>query len=169
MQRRPPGRGAAPAPAQRLLWLPEDEDLLEELRNVRLRETSLGRSFASTHDEGQHDDRAIALALAASKLLDRPPSLGDADLHWEDVSPMSLAAGVAVNRHARLRRQALAVDASEELGECLGEHLGMGQGGGVPGAGDLVHPCVGDVVGHVPRAGGQERLGARPVQHQHRS
>ena len=57
----------------------------------------------------------------------------------------------------------------EELDEYLGEFLGMGKECGVPGAGDLVHPCVGDVVGHVPRAGGQERLGVRPVQHQHRS
>src|SRR5215207_3267164 len=46
----------------------------------------------------------------------------------------------------------------EELGECLSERLGMGQRGGVPDARDLVYPCVGDVVGHVPRAGGQERL-----------
>src|SRR5918995_2302031 len=28
----------------------------------------------------------------------------------------------------------------EELDECLGERLGMGQGGGVPGAGDRVYP-----------------------------
>jgi hypothetical protein len=35
----------------------------------------------------------------------------------------------------------------EELGECLGERRGMGQGGGVPGAGNLLYPCVGDAVG----------------------
>ena len=57
----------------------------------------------------------------------------------------------------------------EELGECLGQRFGMGQGGGVPDAGDLVHPCVGDVVGHVPRAGGEEGLGVRSEQHRHRS
>ena len=45
------------------------------------------------------------------------------------------------------------LDWCEELRERLGERLGMGQGGGVAGAGDLVHPCVGDVVGHVSRAG----------------
>jgi hypothetical protein len=32
----------------------------------------------------------------------------------------------------------------------------------VPGAGDLLHTCVGDVVGHVPHAGGQERLVSDP-------
>jgi hypothetical protein len=51
----------------------------------------------------------------------------------------------------------------EELGKCFGERLGMGQWGGVPGAGDLVHPCARDVIGHVLRAGGQERRGPRPV------
>ena len=55
----------------------------------------------------------------------------------------------------------------EELGECLGERLGMGQGGGVPGAGDLVHPCVGDVFRDVLGAGGEEGLGVRSLQHQH--
>ena len=43
----------------------------------------------------------------------------------------------------------------------------MGQRGGVPGAGDLVHACVGNVVGHVPRAGGEEGLGVRSEQHHH--
>ena len=57
----------------------------------------------------------------------------------------------------------------EELGECSCERLGMGQGGGVPGAGDLFHPCVGDVVDHVLRARDEEGLGVRSVQHQHRS
>ena len=45
----------------------------------------------------------------------------------------------------------------------------MGQGGGVPDAGDLVHPRVGDMVGDVPRAGGEEGLGVRSQQHRHRS
>jgi hypothetical protein len=39
----------------------------------------------------------------------------------------------------------------EELGECCSERLGMGQWGGVRGAGDLLYPCVGGVVGHVPQ------------------
>lgn len=47
----------------------------------------------------------------------------------------------------------------EELGERFGERLGMGQGGGVAGAGDLLYPCVRDVVHHVLRAGDEEGLG----------
>jgi hypothetical protein len=35
------------------------------------------------HDLDQHDDRAIALALAASKLLDRPPSSDEAFIGWD--------------------------------------------------------------------------------------
>ena len=66
---RPPRERAAPAAAQRLISLPDDPDLLDELRNVRLRETSPG-VLRMDHDADQHDDRAIALALAASKLLD---------------------------------------------------------------------------------------------------
>jgi hypothetical protein len=42
----------------RLLALPDDEELLDELRNVRLRETSLG-VVRIDHDADQHDDRAI--------------------------------------------------------------------------------------------------------------
>jgi len=57
----------------------------------------------------------------------------------------------------------------EEPGECLGERLGMGQGCSVTGAGNPLYPCVGDVVGHVPSAANPERLGVRPVHHQHRS
>lgn len=49
--------------------LPDDEDLLDELRNVRLRETSPG-VFRMDHDSGRHDDRAIALALGCWGLLD---------------------------------------------------------------------------------------------------
>lgn len=79
----------------RLLALPDDEGLLDELANVRLRETSPG-VFRLDHDPGRHDDQAIALALASHTLLeevrDRPtdyrihvikiggdPEPGDAD------------------------------------------------------------------------------------------
>ncbi len=44
--------------------LPDDEQLLEELSNVRLVETGPGL-LRLNHDPGRHDDRAIALALAA--------------------------------------------------------------------------------------------------------
>lgn len=54
----------------RLLALPADDDLLDELANVRLRETAPG-IVRMNHDPGRHDDRAIALALAAMFLAER--------------------------------------------------------------------------------------------------
>jgi phage terminase large subunit-like protein len=54
------------------LALPPDEALLEELANVRLRETSPG-VLRMDHDPDGHDDRAIALALAAQ---DAPKQTG---------------------------------------------------------------------------------------------
>lgn len=55
----------------RALALPDDPDLLDELASVRLRETSPG-VLRMDHEPGAHDDRAIALALAAQQLLARP-------------------------------------------------------------------------------------------------
>ncbi len=55
----------------RLLALPPDEALLDELARVRLRESSPG-VIRMDHDAGQHDDMAIAIALAATALLERP-------------------------------------------------------------------------------------------------
>jgi hypothetical protein len=55
-----------------------DLDLLDELANVRLRETS--RSvLRMDHDPDRHDDCAIGLALAARRLLEgsREPDIGD--------------------------------------------------------------------------------------------
>lgn len=52
------------------LALPDDADLLDELRNVRLREASPG-VYRLDHDRSHHDDRAVALALAASYLTER--------------------------------------------------------------------------------------------------
>jgi phage terminase large subunit-like protein len=51
------------------LSLPDDELLLEELATVRLRETSPG-VLRMDHDADKHDDRAIALALAAQRLVE---------------------------------------------------------------------------------------------------
>jgi phage terminase large subunit-like protein len=52
------------------LDLPDDEELIDELANVRLRETSPG-ILRLDHDADRHDDRAIALALAAHSLVER--------------------------------------------------------------------------------------------------
>jgi hypothetical protein len=55
----------------RALDLPDDPELLDELANVRLAETSPG-IVRMQHDPDRHDDRAIALALAAHRLLAVP-------------------------------------------------------------------------------------------------
>lgn len=59
---------------ERALRLPDDPELIDELSNVRLRETSPG-VLRMDHDAGRHDDRAIALALAAHRLVEKgdPP------------------------------------------------------------------------------------------------
>jgi hypothetical protein len=54
-----------------LLDLPDDAELLAELAEVRLRESSPG-VFRLDHDAGRHDDRAIALALLCVSLLEQP-------------------------------------------------------------------------------------------------
>jgi phage terminase large subunit-like protein len=59
--------------ADRLLVLPADEGLVEELVNVRLRETAPG-VFRIDHDAGAHDDRVISLAMVAHRLAERPTS-----------------------------------------------------------------------------------------------
>lgn len=55
------------------LALPDDPELLAELANVRLRETTPG-VFRLDHDAGKHDDRAVSLGLAALALTERPPT-----------------------------------------------------------------------------------------------
>jgi hypothetical protein len=61
--------------ADRLLLLPADEDLVDELVNVRLREQQPG-IYRIDHDEGRHDDRVISLALVAHRLAQRPAGRG---------------------------------------------------------------------------------------------
>ena len=54
----------------RTLRLPDDPGLLDELARVRLRETSPG-VLRLDHDPNEHDDQAIAIALAATELLEQ--------------------------------------------------------------------------------------------------
>jgi hypothetical protein len=65
----------------RLLALPPDEDLLSELGRIRLRETAVG-TLRIDHSSGEHDDRAIALSLAATALVEdgipRPATVASA-------------------------------------------------------------------------------------------
>ena len=59
---------------ERALRLPDDEALLGELASVKLRESSPG-VYRIDHDADKHDDRAVALALAAQRLLERRGSV----------------------------------------------------------------------------------------------
>jgi hypothetical protein len=52
----------------RLLLLPDDQDLRAELGRVRLRETSPG-VVRLDHDSGEHDDQAVAVGIAVSVLM----------------------------------------------------------------------------------------------------
>lgn len=53
------------------LALPDDAELLDELATVRLRESRPG-VYRLDHDASAHDDRAVALGLAALALVERP-------------------------------------------------------------------------------------------------
>jgi hypothetical protein len=53
------------------LALPADEELIDELAHVRLRETSPS-VFKMENVSGRHDDRAVALGLVTLQLLSRP-------------------------------------------------------------------------------------------------
>lgn len=57
------------------LRLPNDAELLDELANVRIRETSPGL-YRMDHDANRHDDRAISVALAAEQLYTNAPRKG---------------------------------------------------------------------------------------------
>lgn len=57
--------------ADQVLLLPADQDLVDELVNVRLRETAPGQ-YRIDHDPDKHDDRVISLALVAHRLAERP-------------------------------------------------------------------------------------------------
>ena len=75
--------------ADRLLLLPDDEDLVDELVNVRLRETQPGQ-YRIDHDADRHDDRVISLALVAHRLAEKPAR---AQAKWAP----ALQAAVSVN------------------------------------------------------------------------
>jgi phage terminase large subunit-like protein len=53
------------------LAIPDDEDLIDELVNVRLRETS-PNVYRLDHDPDRHDDRAVTLAMAIQTLATVP-------------------------------------------------------------------------------------------------
>jgi phage terminase large subunit-like protein len=55
----------------RRLAIYEDEDLIDELMNVKLEERNPG-VYRIDHQSGKHDDRVISLALCAEWLVSRP-------------------------------------------------------------------------------------------------
>ena len=57
------------------LALPDDAELLEELATVRLRESTPG-VYRLDHDASGHDDRAVAIGLAALALTERAEGRG---------------------------------------------------------------------------------------------
>jgi phage terminase large subunit-like protein len=59
-----------------LLDLYDDPELLDELANVRLKETLPGLVRVE-HDPGRHDDRAVALGFAATALIEKSPGGGE--------------------------------------------------------------------------------------------
>jgi hypothetical protein len=56
-----------------LLDLPANDALVDELVNIQLREVSPG-AYRIDHASGRHDDMAIALAMCAAHLVERPIS-----------------------------------------------------------------------------------------------
>jgi hypothetical protein len=79
------------------LVLPADEELIDELANVRLRETSPG-VLRMDHDSDKHDDRAIALSLAVEHLATNGPGQGAAFLEvYRKANAAQAAAGPPVD------------------------------------------------------------------------
>lgn len=70
--------------------LPDDEELLDELGRVRLREASPG-VYRLDHASGEHDDRAVALAMAVHALVGAAPG---------GPARTSSAAGRSIDPHA---------------------------------------------------------------------
>lgn len=60
----------------RLLTLPNDEALRDEILSVRLRESS-PNVYRIDHASGRHDDRVIAVAMAASQLGHQQPGVSE--------------------------------------------------------------------------------------------
>ena len=86
------------------LAIPDDSDLIDELVNVRLRETS-PNVYRLDHDPDRHDDRAVTLAMAILQLatrvpMSRPILYSDEEIEHEDFNvavAQARAAGTIAN------------------------------------------------------------------------
>ncbi len=95
------------------LAIPDDKELIAELLDVKLLETS-PNVFRLDHESGAHDDRAVALALAAHSLLANPPQgiarmagtgHGRADDPYRDLRRRYEAKGVVFESGRRVKGQ----------------------------------------------------------------
>jgi hypothetical protein len=75
----------------RTILLPRDDDLLAELGRVRLRETSPG-AVRLDHDSGEHDDQAVAIAIACAVLQRTVHGVGQLLVPQGTLPPKSQAA-----------------------------------------------------------------------------
>jgi len=72
------------------LAIPDDEDLIEELVNVRLKETA-PNVYRIEHDPDKHNDRAITLAMGIQTLATVPRPGGPVIFSDEDIMRQDLA------------------------------------------------------------------------------
>jgi phage terminase large subunit-like protein len=61
---------------RRQISIPNDETLLAELANVRLREGATAGVVRLDHARGKHDDQAYAVGMAALAIVSKPPNRG---------------------------------------------------------------------------------------------
>jgi phage terminase large subunit-like protein len=86
---------------ERRLRLPNDRELVNEMMNLRIRETSPG-VYRHDHDASKHDDRVTALSLAAVRLLD--DGAGPATISVSSGRLPSRDQLLGVDPHGRLTR-----------------------------------------------------------------
>ena len=91
----------------RLICLPNDRELLDELGRVRLRETQPG-VVRLDHDAGQHDDHAVAIGIAVAVLSDGRGASGAAFLaYWRrEAAKGAPSTETSAGRHERRLRRA---------------------------------------------------------------
>jgi phage terminase large subunit-like protein len=88
----------------RLILLPDNEDLRSELGRVRLRESSPG-AVRLDHDSGEHDDQAVAIAIAVSVLQGQSLQGAAFLTMWRRELESAAAAPVELERLPRLSRE----------------------------------------------------------------
>jgi hypothetical protein len=95
----------------RLIYLPDDRDLRDELGRVRLTESSPG-AVRLDHESGEHDDQAVAIAIACAVLQGNAHGQGAAFLElWKkEIAQNESDPRTVARRHAELRGQPTPID-----------------------------------------------------------